>query len=518
MKKDGIHLIIPMSGQGVRFVQGGYSMTKPLVPISGHPMIKRVLSQFPTEWPAVFVLSTEQKKSTLPKLLKELRPQGKILFVPPHKKGPGFALKKGLEAVPPHAPVLVSYCDYGMVWDSQQFQRFVFNSQCDGCVLSYRGFHAHLLNPAAYATSRMVGEQVVQIKEKGSFTDNRENEYTSCGAYYFKSAADLKRSLRYQIKKDLLLGGESYTSLTMEALLQWKKNADVRIFEIEAFFQWGTPEDVWDFEYWEKTFKNWVKNQIAKNHVAQVLMPMAGLGARFSAVTHTPKPFIPLNGKPLYENALDSLPDALDCVVVTTNEMKEFMTSTACRVVSLQKTPAGQALTVQEGANALDPSKEVVVSACDHAIVLSPKVWKTFHGNPQCDAAIFTVQGYPGTRRTPHSYSYVAIESSKEKFPRLKYVSLKKPVSDAPTRDHLLLGTFWFKSVDFMRASIRRLIEKGQPFNGEYYLDAVFDLIEQSGGRVRIVPVDGFICWGDPQAMKEARYWQEIYSGHHLHD
>ena len=29
-----------------------------------------------------------------------------------------------LAALPPDAPVLVSYCDYGMVWDPAAFERF----------------------------------------------------------------------------------------------------------------------------------------------------------------------------------------------------------------------------------------------------------------------------------------------------------------------------------------------------------------------------------------------------------
>ena len=173
-----IQLLIPMSGQGQRFQDAGYTEPKPLIQISGRPMIERLLADFPTEWPTTFVLAENHASSGLPELLKRLRPSATLLYVPPHKLGPGHAVDAALAsgALDEEAPVFVSYCDYGVVWDARAFERYVRDTDCDACLTCYRGFHAHYLTPQMYAYCRMAGERVVEIREKACFTDDRESE------------------------------------------------------------------------------------------------------------------------------------------------------------------------------------------------------------------------------------------------------------------------------------------------------------------------------------------------------
>jgi NDP-sugar pyrophosphorylase family protein len=304
-----IHLVMPMSGQGVRFQQAGFTQPKPLVPVSGTPMVERLLSTFPKDWPAYFVLAQNHWDTGLRALLQSLRPEAHITSIEPHKQGPGFALLSVLDTLPAGAPVLVTYCDYGMQWDAKAFEAFVETTQCDAAVLSYRGFHPHYLYPEKYAYCRMEGERVVEVKEKGSFTEDREKEYASSGGYYFRTAALLKEALLFQQANALFHGGESYTSLTVEALLQMtQRKADVRVFEISKFFQWGTPRDVHVFEYWERAFKADQAAEPTRLSVKQFLMPMAGFGSRFQEVSPLPKPLIPVDGKPMFRAAAESLP------------------------------------------------------------------------------------------------------------------------------------------------------------------------------------------------------------------
>src|SRR5688572_15020015 len=86
--KRMIHLLVPMSGQGVRYREAGYNMPKPLVPVSGITMISRVLENFPIEWPAFFVMADNHLQTKLPEELKRLRPNGTIHSVPAHSEGP----------------------------------------------------------------------------------------------------------------------------------------------------------------------------------------------------------------------------------------------------------------------------------------------------------------------------------------------------------------------------------------------------------------------------------------------
>ena len=514
MKK--IHLLVPMSGQGTRFQAAGYKDPKPLISVNGRPMIERLMKNFPLDWDVTFVLANNHKHTGLVEKLQEIRPQARILFIDPHSKGPSIAIEKGLEQLSEDTPILVSYCDYAMVWDSTRFEEFVESSDCDACLISYRGFHAHYLNPQTYAYSRLSGDRVVEVKEKGSFTSDREQEFASCGAYYFKSAKLLKNSLKFQYEQNLSLNREFYTSLTVQALLLSQPSSDVRVFEIPAFFQWGTPQDLANFEYWERSTKAYTRFSVRRGKVSQVLMPMAGLGSRFQSITNTIKPLIPVAGKPMFQAALHSLPEAERTVLVGLDFFKpdlEKLNLPRVSVVSLAETPSGQALSTEAGIKALNLDEEVIVSACDHGIVLSDHVWNDFKLNPDSDAAIFTIKGFIGADRSPNAYAYVVPEQLETAFPLVKRVSVKQPVSSQPSADHVLVGTFWFKSGAILASGIEKLKTLDHRVNGELYLDSIFELLINSGHKVRMIPLEGYICWGDPSSLSEALYWQEVFSG-----
>lgn len=521
-----MHVLVPMSGQGKRFKRAGYALPKPLISVNGASMISRLMRSFPTEWPAVFVMAENHRDTALPDELRRVRPLATQAFVPCHDRGPGVAILEGLRHIPGDAPVLVTYCDYGMVWDNAQFEHFVRDSQCDACIISYRGFHAHYLSPQMYAYSRLDdrdGECVREIREKGCFSANREAEFASCGGYYFRSCDLLRRALEYQFQHGMLHEGEAYTSLTVEALLRMGSTGQpphVRIFEIPGFFQWGTPEDLGSFVYWESTFQAVTRSLSRESSVGCVIMPMAGEGSRFVGVTTVPKPFIEIGGLPMSSRALASLPRAESGrhVIVALECHRHFFENTPLprdSTVFLPSTPAGQALSVEAGLNLVPEGTDVLVSASDHAIAMDGEKWERFRSAGGCDAAIFTIRGFPGVGRRPHDFSYVSTHPDGE-FPRVAAVSVKQPLSADPVADRLLVGSFWFKDVGVLRAGIDLLKESGARTNGEMYLDAVFDFLKARGYTVKAFDLDGYVNWGDPESLAEAMYWHEAFLGHRL--
>ncbi len=513
-----IQLVIPMSGKGTRYQKAGYTQPKPLIPVNGTPMIQRLLEKFPIEWPCTFVHSEIHQQTDLPAFLRKLRPQGKIISLPWHGKGPSYALKAALKELNDKDPILVSYCDYGMQWDPWDFKNFVQQSQCDAALISYKGFHAHYLSPVMYAYSRMENGLVKEVKEKGCFTDNRENEFASAGAYYFRNREILQAALDYQEKNNLSMNGEFYTSLTVEALLRMNPAAKVKVYEIPAFYQWGTPQDLKIFEYWERTYANLLKTEnLHSQDNLQVLMPMAGLGSRFKDFFNTPKPFLKIDQVPMYRKALQSLPRGSKNHYVTIEAAKKFLQLENNETAFfLDKTPEGQALSVEAGLSLLNPDQEIIVSACDHGIVLPFSTWKAFRQSPdQPDAAIFTVTGFPGTQRRPEAFAYVkTLPAAEGAFADVQQVSVKKPISEDPAQDPLLVGTFWFKNKSILEKAIQLLKKNNLRVNGELYLDSVFDLLIAEGHKVKIVPLDGYINWGDPDSLAEALYWAEVFGGH----
>jgi NDP-sugar pyrophosphorylase family protein len=299
-----------------------------------------------------------------------------------------------------------------------------------------------------------------------------------------------------------------------------KTDADVRVFEIPGFFQWGTPNDLQNFEFWERSYQAYIAGVGKDTEVDQVLMPMAGLGSRFRDITPVLKPLIPVNGTPMFMSALRTLPSAKHNIFVTIESVASDVRKAAgldSKIVALSETPSGQALSVKAGLSKLEEQGDLIVSSCDHGIVVDPGVWRQFRSDPDCDAAIFTIQGYPGVNRHPTAFSYVVTDASVTgTCSVVNHVAVKEQVSERPMKDHLLVGTFWFKNKRVLEMWLAELLRRDSRVNDELYLDSVFDCLIQMGRKVRIIPLAGYLCWGDPDSLAEALYWQEIFTGHKI--
>lgn len=333
---------------------------------------------------------------------------------------------------------------------------------------------------------------------------------------FFRNVETLKSALEYQRKNEIKMNGEYYTSLTIEALLKMNPLAFVNVYEIESFYQWGTPQDLKDFEYWEKTFSS-LKKQIHHSPTCeQILMPMAGKGSRLSQLLKVPKPLVTIADQPMYRMALNSFPKARHHVFVALGSFaKELELDLHETVVILEETPEGQALSTEAGLKNIRPGQDFIVTACDHSVVLNAEVWQNFIKDPQCDAAIFTMRGVPATRRKPLSFSYVKA-SGVDGFKLIEAISVKKPLTDSPSEEALLVGSFWFKDKSLAQKGIDLLKEKNLRVGGELYLDSIFSLLIEKGFKVRQIELDGYINWGDSESLKESLYWYEVFMGHKL--
>ena len=123
-------------------------------------------------------------------------------------------------------------------------------------------------------------------------------------------------AFRMTMDRELNVNGEYYVSLAYKPLLA--ANRPVAVYPLQHFMQWGTPEDVAEYNGWSAAFKRLI---VAENALptprGSLVIPMAGLGQRFVdegfSVT---KPLIPVSGKPMITQATHDLPAALHHVFV----------------------------------------------------------------------------------------------------------------------------------------------------------------------------------------------------------
>lgn len=251
-----MQIIIPMSGEGLRFKAAGYQTLKSLICVNGKPIIEYVVDLFPGDHEFLFICREDHAaKYNLTSYLPSLRNNVTLVTIEPHKLGPVYAVLQAKSYIRHETQVLLSYCDYYMDWDFNAFIEQVTHNKEDGSVICYTGFHPHLLHAKnVYAGCRVgANNDLLEIREKYSFEQDKMKGHHSVGAYYFKSGQLMEEYFICAMKKNITLNSEFYVSMVYNLLLQ--DGLKINVYDgVQHFCQWGTPEDLEEFLYWSDIF------------------------------------------------------------------------------------------------------------------------------------------------------------------------------------------------------------------------------------------------------------------------
>ncbi|NLG03824.1 MAG: capsular biosynthesis protein [Clostridia bacterium] len=247
-------IIIPMTGYGSRFIAAGYKELKPFIKVQGVPIIEWIVKgMYKGETDFLFICRKEHIDSIshMRQTLKEIAPSGTIFAIEDWvKKGPVWDVLRASQVIDDDTPCLINYCDFYMTWNYDQFRKDVMTRQCAGAIPCYTGFHPHLFHEKnLYASCRVDEEQnLVEIREKYSFEQDKTKTLHSPGVYYFESGKTLNKYAGQLVNSDDQINGEYYASLIYNYMVKDHKKVWVPA-NVEKFCQWGTPEDLGEYLY-----------------------------------------------------------------------------------------------------------------------------------------------------------------------------------------------------------------------------------------------------------------------------
>ena len=507
-----------MAGMGKRFLKVGYQTPKPLIPVDGLPVIEHIVRNFSPEDDFVFGVNEEHEKDfRISETLKKLAPRSKIVFMPYQPEGVVEVVRRMLPYAGEDEPVVVNYCDFSWSWDYSDFKKQVRDNACDGAVICYRGFHPHLLGPNLYATLDAEGLWMKELREKFSWYGNKQEDWTSSGTYYFRKGSDLKKAVaEIERHPQLKIHGEFYISQLFQLMKEASKN--IFIYEVPFMLQWGTPEDLEQYQYWSRYFrrKRSPSGAGAPSELT-VLILMAGAGKRFSEAGYElPKPFIPVDGAPLVVRATEDLPRGSRYLFVTRKEIRRSEPeATISRVfphvemIEADRLTDGQAATALLAKDRLDLGAPLLIGACDHSILYAPDYFArmTAQDSP-ADALIFTYRNNPMVRFHPEMYGWVETDP----HGRAGRVSVKIPLPGDPAKHHAIVGAFWFRKARYFTEQAEAMIHAGLRIRHEFYIDECMNFLIRKGLRVDVFEVDQYVSWGTPEDLRTYEYWQKFFS------
>ncbi len=520
-------IIIPMSGLGKRFVDAGYKDPKPLIVVEGKPIIQHIVELFPGETDFHFVCNDMHLRETnMREVLEKICPTGKIYEVDVnHKKGPVYAVMQIANTIRDDDEIIVSYCDYGTLWDYETFKKEVRENGADGAIPCYIGFHPHMLGSDNYAFVRENNKWMIEIQEKKPFTENKMNEYASNGTYYFRTGSILKKYFQELMDKDLNLKGEYYVSMVYN-LLQ-NDGLKTYIFEIKKMLQWGTPKDLEEYLIWSNYFLQRKDNfqheyDSSKNLFSgkdtTLILPMAGAGSRFFTQGYTtPKPLLDIEGKPMIVQAVDCLPPSDKKIFICQNShlneykigevLQEHFENT--EIIGIDYITEGQACTCELAFkySQIDLEKPLLISACDNGVYYDMSEYVKLVEDPDVDFIIWSFSNNSTSKLYPHMYAWLDVDENNY----IKRVSIKKPFDDVPNK-YAIIGTMYFKKAKYFLEGLDLIYTTNYRTNGEFYVDNMIEpLITEKGYKAKIFDVKNYLCWGTPNDYKTYNYWKEFF-------
>ena len=91
-----------------------------------------------------------------------------------------------------------------------------------------------------------------KISVKVPISDNPVNDHAVVGAFWFKKGSYFIESAHDMINKNIRINGEFYVDECINNAVQM--GLKVKVFEVNKYICWGTPNDLKVYNYWKEYF------------------------------------------------------------------------------------------------------------------------------------------------------------------------------------------------------------------------------------------------------------------------
>ena len=266
-------LVIPMAGLGQRFVDEGYAVTKPLIPVSGRPMVMQAVNHLPAAQQHAFVLRSDMAGcQEIGDVLNSAYSTSVIKTLPAVTEGQACSALIGLDAlmnafweVP--GPITFGACDYGALYDDAAFQAITDDPTVDVVVWGVRGHANAVRNPQMFGWIDAADGSIRRISVKAPLSSPPTDPIV-LGTFTFRRAEDFRKVVNHLIARDGRVNGEFYLDSCINDAIEMGMKC--HLFEVNSFLSWGTPNDLRTFEYWQSCFHKWSGHPYRLEHDVRI--------------------------------------------------------------------------------------------------------------------------------------------------------------------------------------------------------------------------------------------------------
>ena len=236
-----LHIIMPMAGEGSRFLKEGWTTPKPLIELHGIPLFKRAIGSVHIEGVPMkysFIVRQEHiDKYQIDRQIKAILPDANIFSVLKTTRGAVETCQMADSVIADEDGVIVMDCD--LEFRSRRFLEILKQSLSlsadkaeGGALVSFESNEPRY----SYAT----------LDENGYVSRTAEKEVISnhalCGAYFFSTGKRFKEIAHQLLNEPEFKKPEYYVSLLYNYLLA--NGEKVQLAKMEEYYSYGTPEEL----------------------------------------------------------------------------------------------------------------------------------------------------------------------------------------------------------------------------------------------------------------------------------
>ena len=160
---------------------------------------------------------------------------------------------EAVKNLPKKTPLLISSCDYSLVFDEKKFSNLLNYLSPDVVVWTFKNYPDARLAPFTYAYLEIKDGLVKKISEKVPISDSPHEDHIAQGIFYFKSAEIFLKAAKRMFSNKNTVNNEYYVGNSINELI--KQNYKILPFQVNQYICLGTPRDLNVYKFWYNFFK-----------------------------------------------------------------------------------------------------------------------------------------------------------------------------------------------------------------------------------------------------------------------
>lgn len=236
-----LHIIMPMAGEGSRFLKEGWNTPKPLIELKGVPLFKRALGSVAIpEAPMKYSFIVRKEHIDhfhIDKDIKAFFPNANVSYVEKTTRGAVETCLVAKPAISEDDAIMVMDCDLefrskGFTEEIGKILRKPVNEVNGGLLVSFESTEPR------YSYAEVDDGMIVKRTAEKEVISN----HALCGAYFFSTAKGFLNAAHRLLDEPVFTKPEYYVSLLYNYLLA--DGETVRLSTMEEYYSYGTPEEL----------------------------------------------------------------------------------------------------------------------------------------------------------------------------------------------------------------------------------------------------------------------------------